>query len=422
MIMKKLLFISLLLIGPEFITPQTQLTLEDCYEKARINYPLIKQKDYIDKTKDYSVSNVWNGYFPQITLLGQATYQSDVTEVPMPLPGIVIERLTKDQYKVAVDVTQTIYDGGVMSSQAGIQESVNEIDDQKIEIELLKVKERVNQIYLGILLIEAQLNQIDLVIEDLNASISKLEAAYANGTATKPDVDVLKAELLKTEQRKIELSSSRISYINMLGLLINEKLDESTTLLTPSQINFLSAEEISRPELRLYSAQKNLIENQSGITSSKIIPKANLFFQGGYSKPGLNMFKNDFAWYYITGIRFSWSLSNLYSYGNESEINELNKLNIDAQTETFLLNTKITTNQQLQEIDKLKKLIEVDKSIIDLRTSVKESAKAKLENGVITSSDYIRDLNAEDTAKQNLEIHKIQLLLAQYNYKITTGN
>jgi outer membrane protein TolC len=419
--MKRLLFITLLLINQDFIIPQTQLTLEDCYEKARINYPLIKQKDYIEKTKDYSVSNIWNGYFPQITLLAQATYQSDVTEVPMPLPGVVIERLSKDQYKVAVDVTQTIYDGGVISSQAGLQESISEIDDQKIEIELLKIKERVNQIYLGILLIEAQLNQIDLVINDLNASISKLDAAYANGTATKSDVDVLRAELLKTEQRKIELNSSRISYINMLGLLINESLNESTIFSTPSQINFL-AEEITRPELKLYSAQKNLIENQDGITVSKIIPKANLFFQGGYGKPGLNMFVNDFDWYYITGIRFSWSLSNLYSYGNESEINQLNLQSIDAQTETFLLNTMITTNQQLQEIDKLKKLIEVDKSIIDLRTSVKESAKAKLENGVITSSDYVRDLNAEDTAKQNLEIHKVQLLLAQYNYKITTGN
>ena len=420
--MKRLLFITLLLLGSEFIAPQTALTLEECYEKARINYPLIKQKDYIAKTKDYSVSNIWNGYFPQITLLAQASYQSDVTEVPMPLPGIVIQRLSKDQYKVAVDVTQTIYDGGIMSSQSGIQESVNEIDDQKIEIELLKIKERVNQIYLGILLIEAQLNQIELVINDLNASISKLDAAYANGTATKSDVDVLRAELLKTEQRQIELNSSRLSYINMLGLLINESLNESTIFSTPSPINYLSAEEIIRPELKLYSAQKNLIENQDGITVSKIVPKANLFFQGGYGRPALNMFINDFDWYYITGIRFSWSLSNLYSYGNESEINQLNIQSIDAQTETFLLNTKITTNQQLQEVDKLKKLIEVDKSIIDLRTSVKESAKAKLENGVITSSDYIRDLNAEDTAKQNLEIHKIQLLLAQYNYKITTGN
>lgn len=419
--MKRLLFITLLLISQDFIIPQTQLTLEECYEKARINYPLINQKDYIAKTKDYSVSNIWNGYFPQITLLAQASYQSDVTEVPMPLPGVVIQRLSKDQYKVAVDVTQTIYDGGIMSSQAGIQESVNEIDDQKIEIELLKIKERVNQIYLGILLIEAQLNQIEFVISDLNASISKLDAAHANGTATKSDVDVLRAELLKTEQRKIELNSSRLSYINMLGLLINESLNESTIFSTPPPISFL-AEEITRPELKMYSAQKNLIENQDGITVSKIIPKANLFFQGGYGKPALNMFINDFDWYYITGIRLSWSLSNLYSYGNESEINQLNLLRIDAQTETFLLNTKITTNQQLQEIDKLKKLIEVDKSIIDLRTSVKETAKAKLEHGVITSSDYVRDLNAEDTARQNLEIHKIQLLLAQYNYKITTGN
>jgi outer membrane protein TolC len=122
--MKRLLFITLLIISQDFIIPQTQLTLEVCYEKARINYPLIKQKDYIEKTKDYSVSNIWNGYFPQITLLAQASYQSDVTEVPMPLPGVVIERLSKDQYKVAVDVTQTIYDGGIISSQAGIQESI----------------------------------------------------------------------------------------------------------------------------------------------------------------------------------------------------------------------------------------------------------------------------------------------------------
>jgi len=420
--MKRLLFITLILLSSEFINPQAQLALEDCYEKARMNYPLIKQKDYIEKTKDYSVSNVWNGYFPQITILGQATYQSDVTQVPAPLPGIVIQRLSLDQYKVVADVTQTIYDGGIMSSQAGIQESASEIDNQKIEIELLKIKEKVNQIYLGLLLIDAQLNQIELVKEDLNASISKLNAAYINGTATKSDVDVLIAELLKTEQRKIELHSSRISYMNMLSLLINENLNESTILSTPSQITFLSADEITRPELKLYSAQKKLIENQNGITTSKIIPKANLFFQGGYGKPGLNMFVNDFDWYYITGIRLSWSLSNLYSYGNESEINQLNMQGIDAQTETFLLNTKITTNQQLQEIDKLNKMIDVDKNIIELRTSVKIAAQSKLENGVITSNDYIRELNAEDTAKQNLEIHKIQLLLAQYNYKITTGN
>ncbi|HEY6436080.1 MAG TPA: TolC family protein, partial [Ignavibacteriaceae bacterium] len=188
--MKRQLFITLLFLTQVYIIPQTQLSLEDCYEKARINYPLIKQKDYIEKSKDYNVSNVWHGYFPQITLLGEATYQSDVTQVPEPLPGIVIERLPLDQYEFIADVTETIYDGGIMSSQAGIEESASEISNQQIEIELLRVKERVNQIYLSVLLLNAQLSQLRYVTDDLNSSISKLDAAYLNGTATKSDVDV----------------------------------------------------------------------------------------------------------------------------------------------------------------------------------------------------------------------------------------
>ena len=157
--MKRLLIITLLLLGSELVTPQTQLTLEDCYEKARVNYPLIKQKDYILKTKDYSVSNVWKGYFPQITISGQATYQSDVIALPITFPGITIDKLTKDQYKVVADISQVIYDGGIMSSQSDFQSSVAEVDDQKLEIELLKVKERVNQIYFGILLLDEQISQ-----------------------------------------------------------------------------------------------------------------------------------------------------------------------------------------------------------------------------------------------------------------------
>ena len=218
----------------DFVTPQTQLTLEECYEKSRLNYPLILQKEYIAKSKDYSVSNVWNGYFPQITISGQATYQSDVTSLPITFPGITIDKLTKDQYKVVADVSQVIYDGGIMSSQSGLQKSIADVDDQKLEIELLKVKERINQIYFGILLLDAQITQIDFVKSDLNASLSKLTAALENGTAMKSDVDILKAELLKVNQKEIELNSSRIAFIDMLGLLINQQLDESTELVHAS--------------------------------------------------------------------------------------------------------------------------------------------------------------------------------------------
>ncbi len=420
--MKRLLIITLLLLGSELVTPQTQLTLEDCYEKTRVNYPLIKQKDYILKTKYYSVSNVWKGYFPQITISGQATYQSDVTALPITFPGITIDKLTKDQYKVVADISQVIYDGGIMSSQSDFQSSVAEVDDQKLEIELLKVKERVNQIYFGILLLDEQISQIDFVKSDLKASLSILNAALENGTAIKSNVDILKAELLKANQKEIELTSSRKAYVQMLGLLINQPLDESIKLEPPVLTGISSEVEINRPELKLFSSQQNMIESQDGLTISKILPKASLFFQGGYGKPSLNMLGNEFDWFYITGARLTWSLSSLYSYGNEKEINEINKNSIKAQKQTFLLNTNISIKQQLQEIDKLKKLITVDKEIVDIRISVKESAKAQLENGVITSSDFIRELNAEDTAKQNLAIHTTQLLLAQYNYKITTGN
>ena len=418
----KRIFLILLLLRPEFVIPQTQLTLEDCYKKARINYPLIKQKEYIEKTKDYSVSNVWKGYLPQITISGQATYQSDVTSLPISIPGITIETLTQDQYKAIADVSQVVYDGGIMSAHADIQRSSAEVDDQKVEIELLKVKDRINQIYFGILLLDEQLVQTELIKKDLNASHDKLNAAFANGTATKPNVDILKAELLKTDQREIELNSARKAFTEMLGLLINQQLHEEAKLEIPQFQSSVGSVEINRPELKLYSSQANLIENQGGLTLAKILPKVSLFFQGGYGKPTLNMLENKFDWYYIAGARLTWSPSNLYSNGNENEIKELNKKSVEAQKETFLLNTNLTLKQQNSEIEKLHSLIKVDKQIIEIRTSVKDASKAQLENGVITSNDYIRELNAEDQAQQNLAIHSIQLMLAKQNFQLTLGH
>ena len=208
----------------------------------------------------------------------------------------------------------------------------------------------------------------------------------------------------------------------MLSLLTNLKMEEDQKFEMPLAETFNLSEKINRPELNLYQSQKNLTESQGGLTAAKILPKANLFFQGGYGKPTLNMLKNNFDWFYIAGARLTWSLSGLYTYGNESEVNELNKKSIEAQRETFLLNTKISLKQQENEIDKLKELIRVDREIIAIRTSVKESAKVQLENGVITSSDFVRELNAEDQAKQNFAAHSIQLMLAVQNYKLTSGN
>lgn len=420
--MKRILILIMMMLSADFILPQQTLTLDECFDKARNNYPLTKQKDLIEQTKNLTVSNVWHGYLPQINISAQASYQSDVTSLPITFPGLKIDKLSQDQYKVIADVTQTIYDGGLMSSQSGLQESLSKIDEHKLEVELIKLKERVNNIFFSILLVDEQLIQTDLMLSDLNSSIKKLEAAYKNGIISKSELDVIKAEYLKVKQKVFELSSTRSFLLNNLGLLINEKLDETIKLLIPPELNFSSQTEIQRPELNLLSAQKTLIDNQSGLSNSKIIPKASLFFQGGYGKPTLNMLKNNFDWFYIAGIRLSWSFSNLYSYSNENEISDLNKLSIETQEEAFLLNTNLTLNQQKTEFIKLQEMIKVDKEIIELRKSILNAAKAKLDNGTITSNDYLRELNAKDLAEQNEILHKIQLLQTQYNYKITSGN
>ncbi|MDQ7816543.1 MAG: TolC family protein [Melioribacteraceae bacterium] len=404
------------------ISSQTRLTIDECYSKARENHPLIKQKDYLAKSKDYSISNIWKGYYPQVTLSGQATYQSDVISIPISLPGINIAKLSKDQYKAVAEVNQIIYDGGIMATQAEMQKASTAVDNQKVETELTKLKERVNQIYFGILLLDKQLIQTEIIEKDINTGLEKLNAALINGTATHSSADVLKAELLKTIQKKIELKSSRHSYIEMLGLLISQPLDKTVLLEQPNYNFNTDVQEINRPELKLFRSQENLIDEQRGLSLAKILPKASLFFQGGYGKPALNMLKNSFDWYYIAGARLSWSISNLYTYQNENEILELNKKSVEAQKETFLLNTNLLLKQQTREIEKLKELIEVDKQIIEIRATVTEAAKSQLENGVITSNDFIRELNAEDQARQNLSIHTIQLLFAQQTYKLTLGN
>jgi outer membrane protein TolC len=420
--MKRILILIMMMLSADFILPQQTLMLDECFDKARNNYPLTKQKDLIEQTKNLTVSNVWHGYLPQINISAQASYQSDVTSLPITLPGLTIDKLSQDQYKVIADVTQTIYDGGLMSSQSGLQESLSKIDEHKLEVELIKLKERVNNIFFSILLVDEQLIQTDIMLSDLNSSIKKLEAAYKNGIISKSELDVIKAEYLKVKQKVFELSSTRSFLLNNLGLLLNEKLDETIKLLIPAELTFQSQTEIQRPELNLLSAQKTLIDNQSGLSNSKIIPKASLFFQGGYGKPTLNMLKNNFDWFYIAGIRLSWSFSNLYSYSNENEISDLNKLSIETQEEAFKLNTNINLNQQRADLIKLEEMIKVDKEIIELRKSVLNAAKAKLDNGTITSNDYLRELNAKDLAEQNEILHRIQLLQTQYNYKITSGN
>lgn len=414
--------IFLMWITPLFAQAQNPLTIEMCHELARNNYPLINQKQLIEKSTEYSIANIKSGQLPQISINAQATYQSDVTQVPISAPGFDIEPLSKDQYKIYGEVSQSLYDGGTVKGQKSLTETKARVDDQQLEIELYKIKERINQLYFGILLVDQQTEQIKLLQEDLDRNIKRAEAAVKNGTAFKMSVELLQAENLKATQRIIEAQSVREAYITMLGYFINQPLDENTMLTRPTVLTFDDQPVLSRPELTLFNYQQELLGAQYELGKTKTLPRVGLFLQGGYGKPALNQLKNEFDTYYLGGIRLNWSLSGFYNSKRDKQLRDLNLQQVNAQKETFEFNTTLLTTQQKQELNKLNKLIEVDDKIIALRTSIKAAAEAQQENGVITTNDYLRELNAEDQAKQNRLLHEMQLLMALYAYQNTIGN
>lgn len=398
----------------------TQLTLQKTYELAQEHYPLVKQKDLLRQTAGLHVENLSKGFLPQVSFNGQATYQSEVTQVSIPIPGISITAPSKDQYKLLADVNQLIYDGGFIKEQKAFQQLNQKTEQQKIEVELYKVKERINQLYLGVLFLDEQLKQVELVKTDIATGLKKTEAMVNNGVAFRSNINLLKAELLKTEQRAIEIQASRKGLLDVMGLFTGEKYDETTVLEKP-QLATNSGNDIQRPELKLFTAQQKLFSSQYKLIDAKNKPKASAFWQGGYGRPGLNFLKNDFAFFYTTGLRLNWSLGGLYTQKREKQLTEINQKTIDIQRETFLLNTNTALKQQQAELDKLKLLIEKDMEIIDLRSKVKDAAKAQLENGVITANDYLREVNAEDQSRQSLITHQVQLLQAQINYQTISG-
>ncbi|HZV68729.1 MAG TPA: TolC family protein [Saprospiraceae bacterium] len=398
----------------------TSITLEECYSLATDNYPLIRQKEILTRIKDFNLENAGKGLLPQVIFNAQATYQSEVTQIPFEFPGLEISSLSKDQYKAYVDINQPLTEGRLVRQQKQLIEAKTVIEEKKLEADLYTLKERINQVYFGILLIKEQIKQVALLKKDIQSGITTTNTAIANGIALKSSADILKAEFLKSEQRTIELNAGLNGYIQMLELLIHKPLDISTEFQTPSAKSVVS--NISRPELKLFDAQKESFELQSKMISTRKIPKLGLFLQAGYGKPGFNFLANKFDFYYIGGIRFIWPLASLYTSRNDRQLLVQSQDMIEVQKETFLFNTNLSLSRQESEITKYEELIEIDHQIIDLYENTIHSYTAQLENGTITSTEYLTHVNTVDVARQNLVLHQAQLLLAQYTYNTTSGN
>ncbi|MEJ0102142.1 MAG: TolC family protein [Bacteroidota bacterium] len=419
--MKNWLLITCLFAGRLMAQEATVMTLAEANDLAQKNYPLIRQKDLVRQTADMNISNLSKGYLPQLSLSGQATYQSDVTKVDIPIPGISIESPAKDQYKIVAEASQLIYDGGVIKQQKEYQQLNENVQQQQVEVELYKVKERINQLYLGILYLDEQIKQTDLVKADLRTGIKTVEAQVNNGVAFKSNLSTLKAEVLKVDQNIIQLKASRKGMLETLGLFLNKPLPENIKLEMPLADAVIPEEQVQRPELKSFSLQQDLIASQNKLIKARNLPKTSLFVQGGYGRPGLNLLENKFDFYYIGGVRLNWAFGGLYTSKKEKQLVEVNKRIVDIQKDVFMLNTNASLKTQQSEIEKMQQLVVSDNEIIELRKLVKEAAQAQLNNGVITVNDFLQQVNAEDQARQALIAHQLQLIQAQINYQTILG-
>lgn len=401
------------------VVAQSTLKLEEAQARAAANYPLLRQKALVQQQAQIGVNNLQKNYLPQLSLGAQATYQSEVTQLPIKLPNINVDPLSKDQYRALLDVNQLIYDGGVIKQQQSLQRMSEQVAAQQVEVEMQKLRERINQIYLGALLLEYQLGQTAIVEKDIQAGLNRIKAQVSNGTAVKAAQASLEAELIRNQQRAIELRYSKQGLLDVLAVWMGDSTGVQYQLQKPAQEIVAAA--ISRPELRYFMLQDSVYQLQAQLVDQKTAPKLSAFAQGGYGRPGLNMLKNEFDFFYTTGLRLQWSISSLYTNKQEKELTRISSRMNEVQKDQFMLQTHAALRQQLAEVSKYKQLLATDQQLIGLRVKVKETAAAQLENGLITPADYVREVQAEDQARQNALIHEMQLLQAIIQYNTISG-
>ncbi|MFA7081958.1 MAG: TolC family protein [Bacteroidales bacterium] len=397
----------------------SQVSIEFCQEKAKENYPTFRNTGILEKTASYSISNANKNYFPQLNLSAKASYQSDVTAIDIVLPFAIeidMPKMSKDQYQAVLELNQMIWDGG--ATQTKKKEIKAELETQKasLEVELYTLKDRVANLYFGILSIKEQKSQALLMEKELERNFSQISAFMESGLANESDLDLIRVEQLNLSQRIAEIELMEKSYIRILSLMIGENLKADTEFLEPNLIAGNLNDEIRRPELMAFESQVKLLDIKSKMLNVQSYPHLGFFAQGGYGKPALNMFQEYADFFAVVGLRMSWNIGSFYTKKDSKRIIESNKELINSNKGAFLLNTTLQQESQKTEIQRLDKLVLSDKQIIMLREKIKNSSEYKMENGTISTSDYIKDVNAYDMANQNMILHKTQLSMSIYKY------
>lgn len=429
--MKRLLLF--LMFSAVALQANAQYTLDGCQEMAREHYPLIRQYGIVEKMEEFSISNASRAWIPQLSLSGSATWQSDIVSFPDDMldmfrtMGLDFEGLHKDQYKFSLNLEQTIWDGGVSRTQKEVAKAEKEVALQNMETELHALKERVTQVYFGILTLDGQLNQIAVVEEILKDNLKVVESMMQGETATKSDADKLKVEIMTNSQQKAKVEGMKKAYVGMLSLMTGERMDESSVFEKPQEVLVPAVGgENFRPELRLLDAKATEIDVRRKSLNNAVMPRFSLFAQGYYGYPGLNMFEDmvSYRWspYLIAGIRFQWNISAFYTKRNSMRKLDLSRQQIDIQKETFLYNSRIEQTRLSMEIDRMAEIMRTDEEIIELRSGIRQASEIRLRNGTITVNELLKDISSETSAEIDRNLHELEYLKNIYELKNAVNN
>jgi outer membrane protein TolC len=418
--MLRLIFFTGLLITVFSAMPQNNITLQECYEKAMEHHPAGLQRAELEKINNLNKDIIASSWLPQSVFNAQATYQSDVIDIGMDLPGFDFPSPTRDQYRMSVEVQQMIYDGGTAKHRQKLRDAQHLTELKEVEVQLYQVLEQVNRHFFRYFILDENLNVLDLTREEINKRIHSVRSAVENGALLPSAQWTLEAELLRLEQKRDELLAMVGANLEILEILTGEDLADKKPALPLEIIN--AEGPLNRPELKLLELQKESLFAASRLTSTARMPRISTFVQAGYGRPGLNMLSEDFDFFYLAGIRLSWNIWDWDKTNNEKQIQRVKAEIIQAQQEVFEQKINIALTSVTSLISQLEKAIEKDMQIIALREKILESAGSQLQNGVITSTEYLQQVNALAQAKIEAQSNQVRLIQARAEFNVITGN
>lgn len=400
-----------------------QTTLDECIGWAYDNYPQIKEMSLIEMTKGIDLKNAAYAWLPHLNISGKATWQSEVVEMPMDIPGMDIN-IPHDQYGLTAEFTQQIWDGGTSRSQKELAEAGAEVKKTQLETNLWSIRSRVQNVFLGIILIDKQLELNRLLRESLERSSEEVKSRMEAGVSLPSDLDQVSVNILSCLQQRASLDADRKSYVKILGLLTGRDMADVELAVPQDAVNYVddgARDFETRPEMAFYAAQLKQNEFQRRQLNTLISPKLNLSLQGGYGRPGMNMLSGDFSGYFVAGLKLQWNIGALYTRGLDKRKVNADAQKIDLTRKSFILNSSVEAEQKNNAILKARDVLEKDSEIIGLRQRIRASGENQYREGTIKMNDYLSMLDEEYKARANESMHEVQLMMAVYDMKNTIG-